>query len=73
MGSFSQMTIANYPIFSSKNCFFDEIINLLFLPEDFTIEPRRNSIRNELVWGDTYLNDDEDFTFKGYRQKVKVC
>lgn len=73
MGSFSQMTIANYPIFSSKNSFFDEIINLLFLPEDFTIEPRRNSVRNELVWGDTYLNDDEDFIFKGYRQKVKVC
>ncbi|WP_433630268.1 HEPN/Toprim-associated domain-containing protein [Chryseobacterium cucumeris] len=73
MGSFSQITIANYPIFSSKNSFFDEIINLLFLPEDFTIEPRRNSIRNELIWGDTYLNDDEDFTFKGYRQKVKIC
>ncbi|WP_265427284.1 HEPN/Toprim-associated domain-containing protein [Chryseobacterium sp. YIM B08800] len=73
MGSYSQMTIANYPIFSSKNSFFDEIINLLFLPEDFIIEPRRSSLRNELIWGDTYLNDDDDFTFKGYRQKVKVC
>lgn len=73
MGSYSQVTVADYPIFSAKNSFFDEIINLLFLPEDFISERRRNSSKNEIVWGDTYTNDDDDFVFKGYRQNVKVC
>lgn len=73
MGSYSHVTVADYPIFSAKNSFFDEIINLLFLPEDFISERRRNSSKNEIVWGDTYTNDDDDFVFSGYRQNVKVC
>lgn len=73
MGSYSQVTVADYPIFSAKNSFFDEIINLLFLPEDFIVEQRSNSSKNEIVWGDTYTDDSDDFVFNGYRQNVKVC
>lgn len=73
MGSYSQMTIADYPIFSAKNSFYNELVNLIFLPEDFITEERTNSSKNELVWGDQYENDEDKYEFKGYRQNVKVC
>jgi len=51
MGSYSQLTIADYPIFSNKNSYFQELTNIIFLPEDFIKEKRRKSTRNKLVWG----------------------
>ena len=35
MGSYSQMTFADYPIFDNKNWYFQEIVNSIFLPDDF--------------------------------------
>ncbi|MDI9872211.1 HEPN/Toprim-associated domain-containing protein [Flectobacillus roseus] len=73
MGSFSQLTIADYPIFSNKNGYFQEIVNLLFLPDDFIKEERKNSTRNKLVWGDAYENEKGTYTFRGYKQIASVC
>lgn len=73
MGSFSQITFADYPVFDNKNWYYPEIVNALFLPEDFISEKRKYSTRNRLVWGDAYENEKGTFEFKGYRQTVKVC
>lgn len=73
MGSFSEITFADYPVFSTKNWYYPEIVNSLFLPDDFISEKRKYSTRNRLVWGDAYENEKGTFEFKGYRQTVKVC
>lgn len=73
MGSFSEITFADYPVFSNKNWYYPEIVNSLFLPDDFISEKRKYSTRNRLVWGDAYENEKGTFEFKGYRQTVKVC
>ncbi len=73
MGSFSQITFADYPIFDNKNWYYQEIVNLIFLPEDFIIEKRKYSTRNHLVWGDAYEKEKGNFEFKGYQQTVNVC
>ncbi len=73
MGSYSEITFADYPVFCNKNWYHPEIVNLLFQPEDFISEKRLYSTRNRLVWGDAYENEKETFDFKGYRQTVKVC
>lgn len=73
MGSYSQLTIADYPLFTTKNSYFPELTNLIFLPGDFIKEERKYSTRNRLVWGDAYDNKKGSFTFKGYRQTAKIC
>lgn len=73
MGSFSEITFADYPVFSNKNWYYPKIVNSLFLPDDFISEKRKYSTRNRLVWGDAYENEKGTFEFKGYRQTVKVC
>lgn len=73
MGSFSEITFADYPVFSNKNWYYPEIVNSLFLPDDFISEERKYTTRNRLVWGDAYENEKGTFKFKGYRQTVKVC
>lgn len=73
MGSYSQITFADYPVFDNKNWYYPEIINSLFLPDDFINEKRKYSTRNSLVWGDAYENEKGTFEFIGYKQTVKVC
>lgn len=73
MGSYSHLTIADYPTFSTKNSYFQEIANLIFLPEDFVKEERKNSTRNKLVWGDAYEGEKGKYIFKGFRQTAKIC
>jgi hypothetical protein len=73
MGSFSEITFADYPVFCEKNCYSTEIVNLFFLPSDFICEKRKYSTKNILVWGDAYENKKGTFEFKGFRQTVKVC
>lgn len=73
MGSYSQITFADYPIFESKNSYAKEIVNLIFLPDDFICEQREYSTRNRLVWGDESENEKGSYEFRGYRQTVKIC
>lgn len=73
MGTYCSITFDDYSVFDNKNWYFQEIVNLLFQPEDFVVEQRRNSLRNKMVWGDAYEGDDEQYEFKGFIQNVKVC
>ena len=73
MASFSELIIAGYPTFTMKNEYSDEIVNLIFQPQDYISEPRALSTRNKLVWGDSYENNDHDFVFKGFKQTVGNC
>ncbi|MBN2694122.1 hypothetical protein JXR93_05625 [bacterium] len=73
MGSYSQIIFADYPVFNNKNWYYQEIVQLIFLPDDFISEKRRYSTRNKLVWGDAYDNKKGIFEFNGFKQTVKVC
>lgn len=73
MGSYSQITFADYPIFEEKNCYNQNIVNLIFLPEDFVIEEREKSTKNQLIWGDDFKKEKGIFQFQGFKQTVKVC
>ena len=73
MGTYSSITFDDYSVFDTKNWYVQEIVNLLFQPEDFIIENRKNSSRNEMVWGDTYAEDEEIYEFKGFIQNTKIC
>lgn len=72
MGSYSYINFAGYPLFENKNSYHEEIVSLLFHSKDFKSERRKNSSRNKLIWGNVY-NDDDDYTFKGFSQTVKIC
>jgi hypothetical protein len=73
MGTYSSITFDDYSVFDNKNWYFQEIVNLLFQPEDFVVENRKNSSRNEMVWGDAYAGDEEIYEFKGFIQNTKIC
>jgi HEPN/Toprim N-terminal domain 1 len=73
MGSFSYLTVADYPIFDAKNDSIHEIVNLLFQPDDYLQETRPFSSKNKIYWGDAYSKEERNFTFKGFKQSVKVC
>ena len=73
MGSYSEVVFAGYPAFENKNTYFEEIVKLLFVPDDFVSVRRRNSTRNNLTWGDAYSEDNGSYTYKAYVQTAKVC
>jgi len=73
MGSYSSITFNDYSVFDNKNWYFQEIVNLIFQPEDFIVEQQKNSSRNEMVWGDSYKEDENLFEFKGFRQHANIC
>jgi len=73
MGSFSFLSINNYPTFSTKNDYYDEIVNALFQPEDYLIEERPLTSRNRLYWGDAYDGHAGKYTFKGFQQSASIC
>lgn len=67
------MTISEYPIFEAKNGYYEDLVKILFLPDDFVVKKESNSSRNKLVWGNAYHNDKGKYCFKGFRQTVKNC
>ncbi len=73
MGTYCSITFDDYSVFDNKNWYFQDIVNLIFQPEDFIVENRKNSSRNEMVWGDSYKEDEELYEFKGFRQTALVC
>ena len=73
MGTYCSITFDDYSVFDNKNWYFQEIVNLIFQPEDFIVEYRKNSSRNEMVWGDSYDGDKEIYEFKGFRQNASIC
>lgn len=73
MGTYCSITFDDYSIFDYKNWYFQEVVNLIFQPEDFIIESRKNSSRNEMLFGDSYKEDEELYEFKGFKQNAGIC
>jgi|SRR5580658_1666643 hypothetical protein len=73
MGSYSQLTLDGYPIYTVKNGYDQIAVKLLFQPGDFLSEVRPNHSRNPLVWGEGYKDDPDNFHFYGFRQTVRNC
>jgi hypothetical protein len=67
MGSIAKLRIADYPIFESKNAYYREVVDSIFLPEDFVEES------NQALINSTDLRENRNNTFKGFRQTVGVC
>jgi len=72
MGSYSHISFDDYPIFSAKNSYVNEIVDSIFLPEDYVEETRLNNSRNKIVWGRDFDNDSE-YVFRGFSQTAKIC
>ncbi|MCG9628777.1 hypothetical protein L1D34_28635 [Vibrio mediterranei] len=70
MGSYCQLYIAEYPVFSSKS-YVSPAVMTMFREGDKALFRRRFSERNQVEWGHVEP-DDEDFeTAVEYRAKVK--
>ncbi len=72
MGSYSHISFNDYPIFSYKNSYETQVVNSIFLPEDFIVEERPNISRNEIAW-EIDEDDHGTYTFKGFSQSAKIC
>jgi hypothetical protein len=61
MGSFSDFVVAGYRLFSAKNGYYKDIVNLIFLNEDYVSEK--------------YIDpdDEEERTFLGFKQTASIC
>ncbi|WP_312190383.1 HEPN/Toprim-associated domain-containing protein [Sphingobacterium sp.] len=73
MGSYSQLTVAGYPIYSLKNTYDPLLVFLLFQKNDYVTERKKWSDRNQVVWGKEISESKGTFMFRGFRQSVKVC
>ncbi|MBB6239656.1 hypothetical protein HDC90_004314 [Pedobacter sp. AK013] len=73
MGTLSNLTVAEYPILTLKNNYYEQAVNLLFTDQDFVEEERLNRERNRLVWGDAFTKNDNNYIFKGFKQTASVC
>lgn len=73
MGSFSYLSVADYPIFDRKGGYYQNIVNLIFQPDDFFDEERLSSSRNKLYWGKSIETNTGTYIFTGFQQSAKIC
>jgi len=73
MSSLSYLSVAEHALFQSTNGYANEIANLIFQPDDYIEESRPFSALNLKVWGDENFSRKGKFTFRGFKQSVKVC
>ena len=73
MSSYSELYIGNYPVLSGRNGYYEDVVNLLFLEDDYVKEKRLLKLRNDLTWGESYKGEKGYFTFKGFQQNIKIC
>lgn len=74
MGSVAHLIIDDYPIFYSKNSFYEDVAGLIFLAEDFIEYKIKANERNQIIWGNTYDNDDtEELSITNFRTTVSIC
>ena len=59
MGSYTDLTVASYPIITSKSAVVPEAMTI-FRETDRRVFTRRVSERNSLVWGEPHCMDDEE-------------
>lgn len=73
MGSYSELYLSYYPIYSTKNGYFEDVAGLLFLPNDYIEYLRPLKSRNKITWGDAYENDSESETAKVLCSTALIC
>lgn len=73
MGAVSNLIIDDYPIFYSSKSYYEDVVNLIFLPEDFTKEKRALKERNKLIWGDAYLEEEGLETISNFITHSEIC
>jgi len=70
MGSYCQLYIAEYPVFSSKS-YVSPAVMTMFRESDKAIYQRRFRDRNQVEWGHVDPDNDDFETAVEYRAKVK--
>lgn len=70
MGSYCELYIADYPVFSSKS-YVSPAVMTMFRENDKAIFQRRFGERNQVEWGHFDPEDDDLETAVEYRAKVK--
>lgn len=73
MGSYSELYISDYPIFTAKNSYYEKIVNLIFLDTDYLEFERLLNKRNEVFWGDAYINEEGSESIKAFCSKSGIC
>ena len=73
MGSYSNLYINGYPIFTAKNTCYDDIIETIFLPSDYKEYERPINQRNKITWGDAYENEERYEIIKSFSSTSKIC
>lgn len=73
MGSYSNLCINNYPVFTLKSDYYDEIVNSIFLPSEFYQFDRPVNQRNKIVWGQDIENDTTIEKVTQFKSTAKVC
>lgn len=69
MGSYSKLYLSDYPLFWTKNSYYEDVVSLIFLESDY-IEFEQ-LIRNEMPWGDIW--GSQPHKVKAFRSSSKIC
>ena len=73
MGSYSNLYISDYPIYTAKNSYNEDVVNLIFLESDYLEYERPLKNRNKITWGDTFANNDDIAEEKAFCSTAKIC
>lgn len=73
MGAISEFYISDYPVFTSSKSYYEEVVNLIFLSNDFQVLERPLSERNQITWGDSYKDENELEEVKIFSSTAKIC
>lgn len=74
MGSYSELYISDFPIFSAKNSYYENVVNEIFLKSDYIEYEQPLKERSEITWGgDAYSKDENIEVEKTFCSTAKIC
>ncbi len=73
MGSYSNLYVNNYPILTAKNSCYENVIEAIFLPSDYSEYERPLNQRNKITWGDAYEKEEGKEIIKSFSSTSKIC
>ena len=73
MGSYSELYISDFPVFSAKNSYYENIVNEIFLKSDYIEYEQPLKERNEITWGDAYAKNEDIEVEKTFCSTAKIC
>lgn len=73
MGEYSTLYMSGYPVISSKNSYYQDIVSYLFTPSDYIeVEVPKNS-RKYSIYSDPDESEEGTELFEGFLTSAKVC